>query len=82
MIAQEPVGLDNIDIVVFLCGTKTHLATGVAHELEIAREKGKTYFLLSAYRDKNCTKPSNATVNDKLYEWTWPNLKILIGGGR
>jgi hypothetical protein len=74
--------MDNIDIVIILCGTKTHLATGVAHELEIAREKKVTYFLLQAYKDKSCTKPVNATVNDKMYDWTWDNLKILIHGGR
>jgi hypothetical protein len=74
--------MDNIDIVIILCGTKTHLATGVAHELEIAREKKVTYFLLQAYKEKSCTKPANATVNDKMYDWTWDNLKILIHGGR
>jgi hypothetical protein len=72
----------NVDIVIILCGTKTHTATGVAHELEIAREKKVTYFLLQAYKDKTCTKPSNATVSDKMYDWTWDNLKILIHGGR
>jgi hypothetical protein len=65
-----------------LCGTKTHTATGVAHELEIAREKKVPHFLLQAYKDKVCTKPSNATNNDKIHDWTWPNLKALIGGGR
>jgi hypothetical protein len=80
--AKVKARMDNIDIVVFLCGTKTHLATGVAHELEIAREKKKTYFMLKAYKDKGCTLPSNATKDDKLYNWTWDNLKILIGGGR
>ena len=74
--------LDNVDIVVVLCGTKTHTAAGVAHELEIAREKGLSYFLLAAYSDKTCTRPTTAQVGDKMYEWTWDNLKILIGGGR
>jgi hypothetical protein len=72
----------NVDIVIILCGTMTHTATGVAHELEIAREKGVTYFLLAAYSDKGCTKPSNAWETDKLYKWTWDNLKSLIHGGR
>ena len=74
--------MDNIDIVIILCGTMTHTAKGVAAELEIAREKGKTYFLLAAYSDKDCTKPSNATTDDKVYRWTWDNLKTLIHGGR
>ena len=74
--------MENVDIVVVLCGTKTHTATGVAHEVEIAREKKVTYFMLAAYSDKTCTLPSNATANDKLYKWTWDNLKTLIHGSR
>lgn len=74
--------MDNVDVVIVLCGQNTHLAKGVEHELEIAKEKGKPYFLLAAYSDKNCTKPSNAASTDKLYRWTWDNLKVLIAGGR
>jgi hypothetical protein len=73
--------MDNIDVVIVLCGEKTHTATGVAEELRIAQEKGKDYFLLQAYSNKTCTKPISAKFSDKLHEWTWPNLKILIGGG-
>lgn len=74
--------MDNVDLVVVLCGTKTHTATGVAHELQIARDKNKPYFLLAAYADKDCTKPTTAQSTDKVYRWTWDNLKTLIGGGR
>lgn len=74
--------MENIDVVIVLCGEKTHTATGVAAELEIAKEKGKDYFLLSAYSDKTCTKPTSAKTTDKLYNWTWANLKTLVGGGR
>jgi hypothetical protein len=74
--------MDNIDVVVVLCGESTHTATGVAAEVEIAQEKKKEYFLLKAYSDKTCTKPTTALVDDKMYNWTWDNLKILIGGGR
>jgi hypothetical protein len=74
--------MDNVDIVIVLCGEYTHKATGVSSELEIAKEKGKPYFLLAAYSDKVCTKPAAAKSNDSLYKWDWPNLKILIGGGR
>jgi MTH538 TIR-like domain (DUF1863) len=74
--------MDNVDVVAVLCGEKTHTAAGVAAELEIAKEKGKEYFLLAAYSDKKCTKPTTATSTDKVYSWTWPNLKTLIGGGR
>lgn len=74
--------MDNVDIVIVLCGQSTHLAKGVAEELTIAREKGKPYFLLAAYSDKTCTKPTTALPGDKVYKWTWDNLKALIGGAR
>ncbi|KQA16460.1 TIR domain-containing protein [Vibrio metoecus] len=74
--------MDNVDVVIVLCGTKTHTATGVEAELEIAKEKSKPYFLLAAYSDKTCTKPKNALSTDKVYKWTWDNLKLLIGGSR
>lgn len=74
--------MDNVDVVIVLCGTKTHTATGVASELSIAREKNKPYFLLAAYSNKNCTKPTSAFASDKVYNWTWDNLKLLIKGNR
>ena len=74
--------MDNIDIVIVLCGEHTHKASGVAAELTIAQEQNKPYFLLAAYADKTCTKPTSAKSSDKVYNWTWPNLKTLIGGGR
>lgn len=74
--------MDNIDVVIVLCGEHTHKASGVAAELEIAQEKGKNYFLLAAYSDKTCTKPTSAKAADKVYAWTWVNLKALIAGGR
>lgn len=74
--------MDNIDVVIVLCGEKTHLASGVAAELEIAKDEGKSYFLLTAYADKKCTKPTSALATDKMYDWTWPNLKLLLAGKR
>ena len=74
--------MDNVDVVIVLCGTQTHTASGVAAELTIAKEKKKPYFLLAAYSDKNCTKPKSASASDKVYKWTWDNLKKLIGGSR
>jgi hypothetical protein len=74
--------MENIDVVIVLCGQHTHTATGVAAELAIAQEKAKDYFLLAAYSDKTCTKPTNATSGDKVYKWTWDNLKALISGAR
>lgn len=74
--------MDNVDIVAVLCGQSTHTATGVGKELAIAKQKNKPYFLLKAYKDKTCTKPTTADVFDQMYDWTWENLKILVGGGR
>ncbi len=74
--------MDNVDVVIVLCGEHTHTAKGVADELTIAQEKNKNYFLLKAYADKTCTKPSSAKSEDKVYKWTWDNLKALIGGAR
>lgn len=74
--------MNNVDVVIILCGEKTHTANGVAAELTIAQEKNKSYFLLTAYSNKTCTKPTSAKASDKVYDWTWPNLKLLIGGSR
>lgn len=74
--------MDSIDVVIVLCGESTHRATGVAAELTIAHEKKKEYFLLRAYGDKACPRPTTALPSDKLYDWTWDNLKKLVGGQR
>lgn len=74
--------MNNIDVVIVLCGEHTHTATGVAAELTIAQEKNIPYFLLAAYSDKSCTKPTSAKLGDKVYKWTWDNLKALINGQR
>lgn len=74
--------MDNIDIVVVLCGQSTDKAAGVSAELSIAKEKKKEYFLLQAYSDVTCKKPTTAATTDKMYEWTRDNLKKLIGGAR
>jgi hypothetical protein len=74
--------LKNCDQVIVLCGTNTNKATGVAAEVSIAQELKVPYFLLNGRSDKLCYKPSTALSTDKLYNWTWDNLKLLIGGSR
>lgn len=71
-----------VDQVIVLCGEHTHEATGVSVELEIAKEERKPYFLLWGYSGKTCTKPKSAGKEDKIYKWTWDNLKALISGSR
>lgn len=70
------------DVVIVLCGYHTDTAKGVAAELTITQEEEKPYFLLCGRSDGNVKKPSNAYSSDKIYKWTWENLKILINGGR
>ena len=71
-----------VDVVCVLCGKNMASATGVAHELAMAKELGKEYFLLAAYSEGSMTKPTTASSSDKIYKWSWDNLKALIGGGR
>jgi len=68
-------------LVIVLCGRSTHLAIGVAEELRIAKEEGVPYFLLAGYAGES-KKPTSAIASDKLYNWTWDNLKKLGGGAR
>jgi hypothetical protein len=70
------------DVIVVICGEYTHTASGVSAEVKIAQEESVAYFLLAGYSDKTCKKPTAAKSNDKVYKWTWDNLKTLIGGGR
>ncbi|MBU1200656.1 TIR domain-containing protein [Patescibacteria group bacterium] len=70
------------EIVIVLCGHNTNTATGVSIELEIAQEEDKNYFLLAGYSSGGNKKPSSAKTTDKLYSWTWDNLKRLIHGNR
>ena len=70
------------DVVVVICGRYTNTATGVSAELTIAQEEGVPYFLLCGRADENVVKPRGAYASDKIYKWTWPNLKALIGGAR
>ena len=74
--------IQRADLVVVMCGQYTHTAHGVGIELQIAQELGKPYFLLRGYSDVACTKPITAKASDKMYSWTWDNLKILLAGGR
>jgi len=71
-----------VDQVIVICGEHTDAAAGVAAELEIARQENKPYILLWGYKEKNCRKPGTARPEDKIYRWTWANLKDLIHGDR
>ena len=68
--------------VIVICGEHTHAATGVATELQIAQEENLPYFLLWGYSGKTCYAPTTAKATDRIYKWTWDNLKKLIKGER
>ena len=70
------------DQVIVICGKHTETATGVNVEIELAREVSTPYFLLAGYSDGGNKKPTAALSTDKMYKWTWDNLKTLIAGGR
>ena len=80
--AKALTRIKGCDVVIVLCGEHTDTATGVSVELKIAQEQNIPYFLLKGYSDAICKKPSAAKSTDKIYNWTWDNLKILIGGRR
>jgi hypothetical protein len=74
--------IKGVDAVCVICGEQTDTATGVSAELKIAQEEKIPYFLLNGYSNKTCKKPKAALSTDKIYDWTWNNLKSLVGGGR
>ena len=74
--------IKQVEQMIVVCGEHTDTATGVSIELDIARDEGIPYFLLWGRSDKTCKKPDTAITSDKIYKWTWDNLKRLIGGSR
>ena len=70
------------DLIIVICGEHTHDAAGVTAEVTIVHEENKPYFLLKGRRSKTCKKPRSARRSDKIYRWTWENLRRLINGER
>ena len=66
------------DVVIILCGYYTDTAKGVDAELKLAREVGKRYYFLRAYNNITPYKPKSAYSFEKIYDWTWDNLKNLL----
>ncbi len=71
-----------VEQVIVLCGEHTDTASGVSVEVTITQEEKKPCFLLHGRASKTCKKPKSARSSDKMYKWTWDNLKALIGGAR
>ena len=74
--------IDRADQVIVICGHHTDTATGVAKELTMTQALKKPYFLLKGRATGTNKRPTTATSADKMYDWTWPNLKLLIKGSR
>lgn len=70
------------DIIIFLCGHYTESAAGVAAEMSIVHEENAEYFLLCGRSDGKVQAPKNSYAGDKIYKWTWDNLKLLLEGKR
>lgn len=68
--------------VIVICGEHTDIAAGVSEEIRIAQAEQKPYFLLAGRANKTNKRPVASTATDKVYTWTWDNLKTLISGGR
>jgi len=80
--AEARKRIKNSSVVAVICGEHTNTATGVSIELEMAQEEGVPYFLLHGRSGKTAKKPTSAKSADEVYNWTWDNLKKLVGGSR
>lgn len=80
--AKVRTRIRSVDQVIIICGQYTDTASGVSAELSITQEENKPYFLLYGRANMTCEKPKSAKSTDKMYNWTWENLKKLIGGVR
>ena len=80
--AKVRTRIRSCDVVIVMCGEYTHTAAGVSTEVKIAQEERRPYFLIYGRSDKQCTRPVAAFSTDKIYRWTWDNLKALIAGSR
>lgn len=70
------------DCVIVLCGKHTNEAKGVTAGLTITQEERIPYFLLWGRPNDVVYKPLTAKREDKIYKWTWDNLKALLNGAR
>ncbi len=67
------------DGTVVLVGEHTSRASGVLAEIRLAKQAGVPYFGIHGRSGKSCPAPAGL---EKVYNWTWDNLKALIGGAR
>lgn len=70
--------LEHLDVMIVLCGEHTNKSRDMGVELMIAQQAKLSYFLLRGYERRPCRSPLSAKNTDKLYPWTWDNLKNLV----
>lgn len=71
-----------VEQIIVICGENTDTASGVNAEIMIAQEENVPYFLLWGRNGKTCRRPKSAKADDKIYNWSWDNLKSLLAGNR
>ena len=74
-----PGRIEQVDVVIVLCGEHTDSSVGVSLELRTAQSLGKPYFMVWGRREHTCTRPVGAKANDSMYTWIWTLLKFQIG---
>jgi hypothetical protein len=60
--------IENIDLLLVICGEHAETAANVNDEVELAREAGVPYLLIGG-RDSHSQKPKTATERDRILEW-------------
>jgi len=70
-------GISRADRFIVMLGPKTRWASGVKKEVGMARSLGKTRFQIIGYRDgsRDWAVPDAGVT----YDWSWENLKKLLG---
>lgn len=63
------------DIVIVMVGPKTHKASGVLKEVNMAMQLGKPIVQIIGYKNGDYTTVPNA---GRLYSWNWENLKKIL----
>ena len=69
------------DLVIVICGHFTHQAVGVAAEIDIAREEGRSFHLLKGRKDGWVRKP-RGTFWETMHPWTNESLRVIVTGRR
>jgi hypothetical protein len=66
--------------VIVICGHHTNQAVGVGADVEIARETGTPYYLLRGRKSGSVRRPQGTWFWEKVYPWTWENLRAVTTG--